>query len=130
MFRALGLAALLVIVLPAATKLALVTAPQPAVLTAHDWLGVWRDGQNVVWISQNPDELLTVVSAAYTTAPQPGQSNHGTIQFETMMTGNRIRYMADTAPCNADILNIGGQLIVRDNGQCGPAKFDGIYTHQ
>jgi len=131
MFRALSLAALLVLFLPAATKLALVTAPHPPVLTAHDWVGVWRDGQNVVWISQNPDDLLTVVSAVYSPTPEHGQVNHATLQFETMLSGgNRIRYVADTAPCNADMLNIGRQLIVRDNGQCGPTRFDGIYTHQ
>lgn len=130
MFRALGLAALLVLGLPAATKLALMTAPQPAVLTAQDWLGVWRDGQNVVWISQNPDDFVTVVAAAYNREPAEGQINHATLQFETMLSGNRVRYLADTAPCNADILNVGGQLIVRDNGQCGAARFDGVYTHQ
>ncbi len=75
MFRALGLAALLVLGLPAATKLALMTAPQPAVLTAQDWLGVWRDGQNVVWISQNPDDFVTVVAAAYNREPAEGQIN-------------------------------------------------------
>ena len=130
MFRALALAALLVFALPAATRLALVTAPQPAVLTADDWLGVWRDGQNVVWISLNPDAFVTVVAAAYNPEPPEGQANHATLQFETMVSGNRVRYTADTAPCNADILNVGGQLIVRDNGECGPARFDGIYPHQ
>lgn len=129
MFRAIGLAALLVLILPAATRLALVTAPQAAALTSHDWLGVWRDGQNVVWISQNPDELVTVVSAAYseTTA---NQATHGTLQFEAMLSGNRISYADDSAPCTADMLNYGGQLIVQDNGYCGPVRFNGVYTHQ
>ena len=129
MFRAIGLAAILVLVLPAATRLALVTAPEAAALTPHDWLGVWRDGQNVVWISQNPDDLVTVVSAAYSTggANQPGD---GTLQFEAMLQGNRISYAADAAPCTADMLNFGGQLIVQDNGNCGPVRFNGVYTHQ
>ena len=129
MFRAIGLAAILVLVLPAATRLALVTAPEAAALTPHDWLGVWRDGQNVVWISQNPDDLVTVVSAAYSTggANQPG---HGTLQIEAMLQGNRISYAADAAPCTADMLNFGGQLIAQDNGNCGPVRFNGVYTHQ
>jgi hypothetical protein len=129
MFRAIGLAAILVLALPAATKLALVTAPQLATLTAHDWLGVWRDGQNVVWISQNPDDLVTIVSAAYAEGTN-NQAGHGTLQFEAMLNGNRISYAADTAPCTADLLNYGGQLIVQDNGYCGPVRFNGVYTHQ
>jgi hypothetical protein len=130
MFRAIGLAAILVFAVPAATRLALVTAPPAAALTAHDWLGVWRDGQNVVWISQNPDELVTVVSAAYSTAADAAGPTHGTLQFEAMLEGNRIRYADDIAPCAADMLNYGGQLIVQDNGNCGPVRFNGVYTHQ
>jgi len=129
MFRAIGLAAILVLVMPAATRLALVSAPEAAALTPHDWLGVWRDGQNVVWISQNPDDLVTVVSAAYSTAGS-NQPGHGTLQFEAMLQGNRISYAADAAPCTADMLNFGGQLIVQDNGNCGPVRFNGVYTHQ
>ncbi|HVY51466.1 MAG TPA: hypothetical protein VHA07_07865 [Devosia sp.] len=130
MFRAVGLAAVLVLALPAATKVALVTAPEAHPLTAHDWLGVWRDGQNVVWISQNPDELVTVVSAAYATAANAGGPMHGTLQFEAALKGDRIRYADDVAPCAADMLNYGGQLIVQDNGNCGPVRFNGVYTHQ
>jgi len=129
MFRAIGLAALVVLAMPAATRMALETGPEMAALTAHDWLGVWRDGQNVVWISQNPDELVTVVSAAYSVSPG-NRANHGTLQFEAMLKGNRISYAADTAPCTADMLNYGGQLIVQDNGYCGPVSFNGVYTHQ
>ena len=129
MFRAIGLAAILVLVLPAATKLALITAPEAATLTPHDWLGVWRDGQNVVWISQNPDDLVTVVSAAYSESTT-NQASHGTLQFEALLNGNRITYAADTAPCTANMLNYGGQLIVEDNGYCGPVRFNGVYTHQ
>lgn len=130
MFRAIGLAALLVLAFPAATRLALVTAPEAQALTAHDWLGVWRDGQNVVWISQNPDELVTVVSAAYSTTGSNEALNHGTLQFEAKLKGNRIRYADDIVPCAADMLNYGGQLIVQDNGNCGPVRFNGVYTHQ
>ena len=129
MFRAIGLAALVVLAMPAGTRPALDTAPVTAALTAHDWLGVWRDGQNVVWISLNPDELVTVVSAAYSVSTN-NQANHGTLQFEAMLKGNRISYAADSAPCTADMLNYGGQLIVQDNGYCGPVRFNGVYTHQ
>jgi hypothetical protein len=127
--RAIGLAALLVLALPAATRLALVTAPGAAMLSTDDWLGVWRDGQNVVWISQNPDDLVTVVSAAYSEGTST-QAGHGTLQFEALLNGNRITYAADTAPCTANMLNYGGQLIVQDNGYCGPVRFNGVYTHQ
>jgi hypothetical protein len=130
MLRAIGLAIVLVLAIPAATRMALVTAPAPQALTAHDWLGVWRDGQNVVWISQNPDDLVTVVSAAYATGASPAGLSHGTLQFEAPLEGNRIRYTGDIVPCTADMLNYGGQLIVRDNGNCGPVRFSGVYTHQ
>ena len=129
MFRAIGLAAILGLTLPAATKLALKTAPEAATLPPHDWLGVWRDGQNVVWISQHPDALVTVVSAAYSEGTST-QAGHGTLQFEALLNGNRISYAADTAPCTANMLNYGGQLIVEDNGDCGPVRFNGVYTQQ
>ena len=129
MFRAIGLAAIVVLAMPTATRLALETGPEMAALTPHDWLGVWRDGQNVVWISQNPDDMVTVVSAAYSVSSS-NQASHGTLQFEAMLNGNRITYAADTAPCTADMLNYGGQLIVQDNGYCGPVRFNGVYTHQ
>jgi hypothetical protein len=130
MFRAIGLAAILILAIPAATRLAVVTAPETVQLTPHDWLGVWRKGQDVVWISQNPDDLVTVVSAAYSPGTI-GQRRNGTRQFEAMLDGNRIRYADDMSPCTADMLNVGGQqLIVEDNGHCGPVPFAGVYTHQ
>lgn len=129
MFRMIGLAAVVILAMPSATRLALQTAPASATLTPHDWLGVWRDGQNVVWISQNPDDLVTVVSAAYS-AGTTDKASHGTLQFETTLKGNRITYADDMAPCTADMLNYGGQLIVQDNGYCGPVRFNGVYTHQ
>ena len=129
MLRAIGLAALLVLALPAATRLALVTAPDAATLSTDDWLGVWRDGLNVVWISLNPNDLVTVVGAAYSDDPV-GKVSHANMQFETSPSGNRISLLAESDPCSADLLNFGGQLIVRDNGQCGGARFDGVYTHQ
>jgi hypothetical protein len=133
MLRAIGLAVLLVLAFPAATRLALVTAPQASALSTDAWLGVWRDGQNVVWISLNPNELVdeqvTVVGAAYSNDPV-GKVAHANMQFETSPMGNRITLVAESDPCAADLLNFGGQLIVRDNGQCGGARFDGVYTHQ
>jgi hypothetical protein len=129
MLRAIGLAAVLVLALPAATRLALVTAPDVATLSTDDWLGVWRDGQNVVWISLNPDDLVTVVGAAYSNDPV-GKVGHASVQFETLPMGNRISLVAESDPCSADFLNFGGQLIVRDNGQCGGARLNGVYTHQ
>ena len=129
MLRAIGLAALLVLVLPAATRLALVTAPTAATPSTDEWLGVWRDGLNVVWISLNPNELVTVVGAAYSDDPV-GKVGHANMQFETSPSGNRISLIAESAPCSAELLNFGGQLIVRDNGRRGGARFDGVYTHQ
>lgn len=133
MLRAIGLAGLLVLVLPAATRLALVTAPPAAELSTHAWLGVWRDGENVVWISLNPndqlDDQVTVVGAAYSNDPI-GKVAHANIQFETSPMGNRISLVAESDPCTVDLVNLGAQLVVRDNGQCGGARFDGVYIHQ
>jgi len=131
MFR-LGSAAvltvLLVLGLPAATRLALNTAPPPTVLRIEDWLGVWRDGLNVVWISLNPDNQVTVVGAAYSNDPNVPRSG---LQFQTALYTDRISFMAESDPCSADFHNNArGELTVTDNGQCGAARFNGVYIHQ
>jgi hypothetical protein len=131
MFR-LGSAAvltvLLVLGLPAATHLALNTAPPATILRIEDWLGVWRDGQNVVWISLNPDNQVTVVGAAYSTNPAIPRSD---LRFQTALYTDRISFMDESDPCAADFHNNArGELTVTDNGQCGGARFNGVYIHQ
>ena len=124
------LTVLLVLGLPAATRLALNTAPPATLLRLEDWLGVWRDGQNVVWISLNPDNQVTVVGAAYADDPL-GRTAPTNVRFQTFPNSDRISFMADTNPCTAEFRNSRGvTLIVSDNGQCGGSSLDGVYTHQ
>jgi hypothetical protein len=121
------LTVLLVLGLPAATRLALNTAPPPTVLRIEDWLGVWRDGLNVVWISLNPDNQVTVVGAAYSADPTIPRSDE---RFQTALYTDRISFMDEYA-CTADFHNNArGELIVTDNGGCGGARFNGTYIHQ
>ncbi len=129
MLRTFGLAALIVFAVPAASQASLLVLHPPAEVTQHDWLGVWLNGHNVVWVSRNPDDTLSVVGAAYSHAAE-GQVIQGTLDFEAIPAGGRMTTLAASA-CGAELINLRGYMLVRDNGRCGDGvRFDGVYTHQ
>ena len=134
MFRVLGLASALAVVIGVslATSPALIDpAPPPIdVLTPHDWVGVWRDGQNVILITANPDETLSVVGAAY---PVVATGRDGRLDFEAAPAGGaQSLVFGGDSDCAAVLSNRRDTLLVRDNGNCagGAVTFDGVYRHQ
>jgi hypothetical protein len=134
MFRALRLImATVVAVAAAGAATSLTRDPPPLPLSMHDWVGVWLDGRNVVWISGNPDETLSIVAAAYHPTAD-GQIADARLDFEAAPGGARLsRVGGGDANCAALITNTGGTtLVVEDNGRCagGAVRFDGVYRHQ
>lgn len=131
MLRTFGLAALFALAFPAASQATLLMLKPAAQVTQHEWLGVWLDGQNVVWVSRNPDDTLSVVGAAYS-AGSEGHVTQGALDFEAAPVDGRITLTAATqAACGAELINLRTHLVVRDNGHCGTnVRFDGVYAHQ
>jgi hypothetical protein len=130
MFRVLGLLSATAVALAvggAIGSLADAVPPAISVFTPHDWVGVWRNGQNVILISANPDETLSVVGAAY---PVGGSGRDGRLDFEAAPVGGAqsIVYGGDS-DCAAILANMRATLVVRDNGNCA-VTFDGVYRHQ
>jgi hypothetical protein len=132
MLRTLGLG-VLAICASFAIAPALVEPQAPAlnVFTTDDWLGVWLDGKNVVWISANPDDTLSVVGAAYETSG--GRTIDARLDFEAIPRGSLQNVvLGGDSDCAAQLTNLRHSLVVEDNGRCkgGAIRFDGVYTHQ
>jgi hypothetical protein len=108
-------------------------APAPDILSAHDWLGIWLDGQNVVQISGTPDDTLSIVAVTY--RPRNDGSGMDSVQldFEAVPLGAAMStVVGGDSNCGAQMINLRKTLVVRDNGRCakGAARFDGVYIRQ
>ena len=133
MFRVLRLLLATAMCLVTAGSATFLVAPQTeAALTTHDWLGVWLDGRNVVWIAGTPTDTLSIVGAAYHEL-EGGSVIDARLDFEAVPGGKTLSMVVGgTGDCAAQMTNTGPTLIVRDNGRCkdGNVRFNGVYVHQ
>jgi hypothetical protein len=130
MLRTFGLiAGLALLLLPGTAQASLLVLKPPGAVSQHDWLGVWLHGHDVIWVTRNPDDTLSIVGAAYS-AGDEGHVMQASLDFEVAWAEGRNTLAGGAGTCGARLVNMRHYLLVRDNGGCGGARFDGLYAHQ